>query len=62
MEREDRLAGAEGPLVASRALAHVASRSMRLQFTIQDGHVLVADAAASVALDLQVLKAMVASR
>jgi uncharacterized protein YaeQ len=52
----------EVPLEASRALAQLANRSMRLQFTIQDGHVLVADAAASVALDLQVLKAMVASR
>jgi uncharacterized protein YaeQ len=29
---------------------------MRLQFTIQDGHVYVADGASTVAVDLRVLK------
>jgi len=62
LERQDRLAVTEVPIDASRALAQLANRSMRLQFTIQDGHVLVADATTSVALDLKVLKAMMAGR
>src|SRR3954465_9078472 len=60
LERQDRLAVTEVPIEASRALAQLANRSMRLQFTIQDGHVLVADGATSVALELQILKAKLA--
>jgi uncharacterized protein YaeQ len=62
LEYQDRLAVSEVPIEASRALAQLANRSMRLHFTIEGGHVLVADAATSVALELQVLKAMLASR
>jgi uncharacterized protein YaeQ len=62
LERQDRLAVTEVPIEASGALAQLANRSMRLQFTIEDGHVLVSDAASSVALDLGVRKAMSAGR
>src|SRR5207253_1138762 len=48
LERQDRLAVTEVPIEASRALAQLASRFMRLQFTIEDGHVFVADGATSV--------------
>ncbi len=57
LERQERLAVRELPLEASRALAALANRSMRLQVTIQEGHVLVANGAASVPVDLRVLKA-----
>jgi len=52
-ERQERLAVVEVPLDASRALAQMAGRFMRLQVTIQDDHVLVADGAASVAVELR---------
>ena len=45
LERQERLAVREVPLDASRALSRLAGRSMRLQFTIQDGHVYVTDGA-----------------
>ena len=57
VERQDRLAVSEIPIEASRALAALAGRSMRLQVTIQEGHVFVADGATSVAVDLRVIKA-----
>ncbi len=57
LERQERLTVAEVPAEASRALAALADRSMRLHVTIQDGHVFVADAARSVPLELRVLKA-----
>ncbi len=47
----------EVPLDASRALAQLAGRSMRLQVTIQEGHVLVVDGASSISTDLRQLKA-----
>jgi uncharacterized protein YaeQ len=56
LERQERLAVREVPAEASRALAELADRSMRLQVTIQDGHVLVVAGDAVVALDLRVLK------
>jgi len=56
LQRQDRLAVVEVPVDASRALASLADRSMRLQVTIQEGHVFVADGATSVAVDLRVLK------
>jgi len=62
LERQDRLAVTEVPIEASRALAQLANRSMRLQLTIEDGHVLVADGATSVALELRILKARSAGR
>jgi uncharacterized protein YaeQ len=58
LQRQDRLAVTEVPIEASRALAQLANRSMRLQITIEDGHVLVADAATSVAFELQIRKAI----
>jgi uncharacterized protein YaeQ len=56
LERQERLVVREVPLDASRALARLAGRSMRLQVTIQDGHVFVTDGAATIAVDLRVLK------
>ena len=53
LERQDRLAVIEVPQEASRALAQMVDRFMRLQVTIQDDHVLVADGAASVAVELR---------
>ena len=53
LERQDRLAVTDVPQDASRALARMVDRSMRLQFTIQDDHVLVADGTTSVGIDLQ---------
>jgi len=56
LERQDRLAVSEVPIEASRALALLAERTMRLQVTIQEGHIFVADGATSVPVDLGVLK------
>jgi uncharacterized protein YaeQ len=47
----------EVPIEASRALAPLASRLMRLQVTIQEGHIFVADGATSVSVELRVRKA-----
>jgi len=58
LERQGRLVVTEVPIEASRALAQLAGRSMRLQFTIEENHVFVADGATSVPVELQVLKAM----
>lgn len=58
LERQERLAVSEVPIEASRALAPLAGRSMRLQVTIQEGHVLIADGATSVSVELRVLKAL----
>lgn len=57
LDRQERLAVTEVPQEASRALAQLAGRSMELQVTIQDGHVLVTDGATSVSVELRVLKA-----
>ena len=62
LERQERLAVSEVPLEASRALAQLAGRSMRVQVTIQEGHVYVADGATSVAVELRVLKALAPAR
>ena len=56
LERQDRLAVSEVPMEASRALARLAQRSMRLHVTIQEGHVFVADTTDSVPVDILVLK------
>ena len=58
LEPQDRLGVSEVPLEASRALSRLAQRSMRLHVTIQEGHVFVANAADSVAVDIRVLKAV----
>ena len=57
LARQERLAVREVPVEASRALAPLADRSMRLQVTIQEGHIFVADGATSVPVELRVLKA-----
>jgi uncharacterized protein YaeQ len=62
LERQDRLAVSEVTMEASRALARMAGRFMRLQVTIQEEHILVADGATSVAVEPRVLKAMSIAR
>ena len=62
LERQDRLAVSEVPIEASRRLAQLAGRSMRLQVTIQEGHIFVADGASSVPVELRALKAMSIAR
>ncbi|MDQ2918051.1 MAG: YaeQ family protein [Pseudomonadota bacterium] len=56
LERQDRLAVSEVPLEASRALAQLAGRSMRLQVTIQEGNILIGDGTISVPLEMRALK------
>ena len=56
LERQDRLAVSEVPIDASRALSQLAGRSMRLQVTIQEGNVLVANGAVSIPTELRILK------
>jgi uncharacterized protein YaeQ len=53
LDRQATLAVREVPPDASAALAELVNRSMRLQVTVQDAHVLVADGARSVAVDLR---------
>jgi uncharacterized protein YaeQ len=62
LERQDRLAVSEVPIEASRALAALAGRSMRLQVTVQEGHIYVTDGATSVAVELEVRKALAPAR
>ncbi len=57
LERQHALAVAEVPQEASRALAQLAARTVRLQVTIQHGHVLVADGERSIDVTLRELKA-----
>ncbi|MEO8751593.1 MAG: YaeQ family protein [Casimicrobiaceae bacterium] len=57
-ERQERLAVVEVPIEASRALAQLAARSMRLQVTIQEGHVFVSDGATSIPVELRALQAL----
>ena len=56
LDRQERLSVTEVPSDASRALAALADRSMRLQVTIQEGDALVADGRSSVHVTLHVLK------
>lgn len=56
LERQERLCVTEVPPEASRALAALADRSMRLQVTVQEGHVLVTDGETSVDVELRTLK------
>ncbi len=62
LDRQERLAVTEVPQEASRALVQFAGRSMELQVTIQDGHVLVTDGTTSVSVELRVLKARSAAK
>jgi uncharacterized protein YaeQ len=57
LERQPALTVREVPPEATLELAALADRSMRLQITIQEGHVLVADGARSVAVELRERKA-----
>lgn len=57
LERQERLVVKEVPADASKALARLAGRTMRLQCTIQDGDVLISDDSVSVRLALDTLKA-----
>jgi uncharacterized protein YaeQ len=58
LDRQERLAVTEVPVDASRALARLAARSMRLQVTVQEGHVFVADGATSIPVELRVRKTL----
>jgi uncharacterized protein YaeQ len=57
LERQDGLSVAEIPMEASRALAALAGRSMRVQVTVQEGDALVTDGSTSVRVELRTLKA-----
>jgi uncharacterized protein YaeQ len=58
LHRQDRLSVVEVPAQASRALAALADRSMRIQVTIQEGDALVTDGSTSVRVELRTLKAV----
>jgi uncharacterized protein YaeQ len=62
LERQERLTVGEVPLEAGRALAQLAGRTMRLQVTIQEGHVLVTDGNVSVPVEVRWLKSAAGSR
>lgn len=57
LERQATLAVREVPQEASQALAALAARTMKLQFTIQDDHVMVSGDDRVVTVDLRTLKA-----
>ena len=56
LERQARLGVIEIPVEASQALARMARRTMRLHFTIQEGHVSVTDEADAVEVVPAILK------
>lgn len=56
LERQERLTVVDVPPEASRALAAMAERSMRLHVTIQDGHVIVSGGDASVTVEPRVVR------
>jgi uncharacterized protein YaeQ len=56
LEGQERVAVWEIPPEASQALAAMAARSIRLQVTIHDGHILITDHDSAVATELRVLK------
>lgn len=57
LERNGNLAVMNVPRQASQALAQLAQRNMKLQFTIQEGQIWVADDKESIQLELALLKA-----
>ena len=56
LARQPSLVVHEVPQEASRALAALAARTMKLQCTIQDGHVFVSDGERTAAVELRTLK------
>ena len=56
LARQASLAVFELPQEATQALAALAERTMKLQFTIQDGHVFVTEGERAVTVELEVLK------
>lgn len=56
LARQERLSVHEVPEAASRALAALAQRTMRLQCTIQEGAIWLGDGSASVPIELRVRK------
>ena len=56
LEQQDSLTVTELPIEASRALAQWAARAMRLQVTIQEGHLLIVDGSSSLSVELRGLK------
>ncbi len=60
--RSERLSVIELPLAATRELAALASRSMQLSCTIQDGHVLASDGRKTVQVELTYLQRGAAPR
>ena len=56
LEKQDRLTVYEVPVEASQALARLAERSMRLNCTVQEGHIWVANAATAVSVELVTVK------
>jgi uncharacterized protein YaeQ len=56
LDRADNLTVVNLPFAATRALAKLAQRNMRLTCTIQDGQIWVADSQQSVAIEAAVLK------
>jgi uncharacterized protein YaeQ len=56
LERQERLTVDEVLPEASRALAAMAGRTMRLQVTIQEGHIMATDGAQSLSLELHRIK------
>ena len=57
LERQEQLTVTELPIESSKALALLAGRSMRLQVTIQEGHIYVGDGASSIPIELRLLLA-----
>ena len=58
LQRQDRLTVIEVPVEASQALARLTARHMKLQVTIQEEHVFIADdGAASIPVTIRLLKA-----
>jgi len=60
--KQARLTVRDIPADASQALARLAQRSMRLQCTIQDGHIWMADDQTSVPIELRALQVREADR
>ena len=56
LERHDHLVVCDIPTEASRELARMADRSMRLQVTLHDGHISITDHESSIGLELRILK------
>jgi len=59
LERNDNLAVLNVPREASQAMARLAQRNMKLQFTVQEGQIWVADEKVNVQLELAIWKTVV---